>query len=30
VIYEVTNELIRIIAIAQPSRDPEHWVDRVR
>lgn len=30
VIYEVTNELIRIIAIAHTSRDPEHWVDRVR
>jgi hypothetical protein len=30
VIYEVTDKLIRIIAIAHTSRDPKHWLDRVR
>jgi toxin ParE1/3/4 len=29
VIYEVTEERIRIIAIAHTSRDPERWLDRL-
>lgn len=30
VIYEVRDQQIRIIAIAHTSRDPEHWIDRLR
>ena len=30
VIYELTGELIRIIAIAHTSRDPTYWIDRLR
>ena len=29
IIYEVTEQLIRIVAIAHTSRDPEHWLDRL-
>ncbi len=30
VIYEVTDREIRIAAIAHTSRDPEHWLGRLR
>jgi toxin ParE1/3/4 len=30
VIYEVQDQVVRIVAIAHTSRDPEHWLDRLR
>ena len=30
IIYEVTDTLIRIIAIAHTSRDPEHWREHLK
>lgn len=30
VIYEVTEQRIRIAAIAHTSRDPEHWLGRLK
>jgi toxin ParE1/3/4 len=30
VIYEVTDEAVRIAALAHTSRDPEYWLDRLK
>lgn len=30
VIYEVTDHAIHIAAIVHTSRDPRHWIDRLR
>jgi len=30
VIYEVTDQEIRIVAIIHTSRDPDYWLDRLK